>query len=129
MSKKLTLLVMCLYTCIVQAQTSISGLINEYTVVTDIDYCESIVTVNNVADFQIGQQVLLIQMQGAIIDESNSSSFGNITSLNSTGLYERSSIVNIIGNQIFLQYLLHLYHFRLKLLLLLTRSSHLSRCQ
>ncbi len=106
MSKKLTLLVMCLYTCVLQAQTSISGIINQYTAVTEVDYCESILTVSSSADFQIGQQVLLIQMQGATINESNSSSFGNITSLNSTGLYERSSIVNIIGNQIYLQYLL-----------------------
>jgi len=106
MSKKLTLLVICLYVCALQAQTSISGIINHYTAVSDIDYCESILTVSNAADFQVGQQVWLIQMQGALIDESNSSSFGNLTNLNSAGLHERSSIVNIIGNQIYLEYLL-----------------------
>ncbi len=107
MSKKLFSLLLFLSTSIALiAQTPISGIINHYTAVTDIDYCESILTVDNPDDFQIGQEVLLIQMQGATINESNSAPFGDVTNMNSAGLHERSSIVNIVGNQIYFQYLL-----------------------
>ncbi|MBK6901984.1 MAG: PKD domain-containing protein [Saprospirales bacterium] len=85
------------------AQTSISGVINSYTAVSAIDYCAARLTVANAGSFLQGQAVLLIQMQGATINENNSSSFGTVTSLGNAGKYERGRIQQISGNDIFLE--------------------------
>ena len=87
-----------------QAQTEISGIINTYTSVSSItsDTCLSQLTVADANTFSIGDAVVLIQMQGATIDESNSSSFGNIVNLNGAGLYEINEIKSIDGQNIFL---------------------------
>ncbi len=84
------------------SQVQISGIVNHYGVVTSIeaDSCAAKITVDDSAPFDEGNLVVLIQMQGAEIDESNSSSFGNVTSLNSAGLYEINEIANIVGNDI-----------------------------
>lgn len=89
-----------------KAQTPISGQINAYAAVQDIDYCTAGLSMNATNGFQVGQAVLLIQMQGAAIDESNSSSFGSISNINQAGLHERGVIAQISGNTIFLEKLL-----------------------
>lgn len=92
------------------SQTSLSGIINTYAAVSAIDNCASKITVTDASGFQTGQAVLLIQMQGATINESNSSSYGNITNLNNAGNFERGRIYQISGNDIYLENeLLHTY--------------------
>lgn len=92
------------------SQTSLSGVINSYSAVTSIDYCAARLTLADASPFQAGQAVLLIQMQGATINESNSSSFGNITDIGSAGRYERGRIQQVSGNDVFLEHeLLHTY--------------------
>jgi len=61
------------------AQTNISGVVNQYFEITAVDLPNNTVTLNSVAGLTIGDNVLLIQMQGATITETNDSNFGNIT--------------------------------------------------
>ena len=89
-----------------KAQTPLSGIINEYAAIFDLDACESIITVDNATGFSIGEEVLLIQMKGAIINESNSNDFGIIEDLGSAGLFEKNEIVGINANEITLKYFL-----------------------
>ncbi|PIB26904.1 hypothetical protein BFP77_14080 [Maribacter sp. 4U21] len=90
------------------SQTSnISGVINDYTRVTAIN-CSfgGEIQVANSGAFSVGQKVLLIQMQGATIDQSDNSSFGTITNYNSAGKYEIQEIAAISGNNISMSYAL-----------------------
>jgi hypothetical protein len=95
------LLVFC---CVgLTAQTNISGTINQYSSVSSIDYPGNSITVADPGFFSVDDQVLLIQMQGATIDETNSSSFGDITSLGGAGNYELVTVCDITGNVVILE--------------------------
>ena len=88
-------------------KSQISGVVNQYTSVTAIDYTNTIIEVSDPSSFALNDRVLLIQMQGAIISEGNNSTFGTITSganLNSAGLYEMGTVCNVFGDSIFLEY-------------------------
>ncbi|MCU0428593.1 MAG: T9SS type A sorting domain-containing protein [Cytophagaceae bacterium] len=51
----------------------------------------------NVGTFEIGQEVILLQMQdGSLSNTSNTSSFGNLGSIQSAGMYEIATISNIV---------------------------------
>ncbi len=93
------------------AQSNLSGVINQYQAVLNIDTCQSEIVVTDATNFQLGMKVLLIQMQGASINESNTASFGSILQLNTAGNFEKGEITNIIGNSIFLKHqLVHQYN-------------------
>lgn len=79
---------------------NISGIINIYKAVTAFDYCENSVTVTNSDSLKIGDKVLLIQMQGALFDTTNTIKFGDITDIRSAGLYEFGFIKQILNNRI-----------------------------
>ena len=99
-----------LLTKLVLAQSNISGIINQYQAVAAIDTCLGEVILDDIGDLQIGMKVLLIQMKGATIDESDASSFGNILNLNHAGNFEKAEIKTIIGSSIFLKHkLIHQY--------------------
>ncbi len=87
-----------LLSLLTHAQTPLSGIINHYASVSDIDYCSNQVTVSNPADFSVGTSILLIQMQGATITTSDNAAFGDITELGAAGRFERTSIRAINGN-------------------------------
>lgn len=83
--------------------TPISGIINSYTAVNAITLngCQTSITVNSTAGFLVGDTVMIIQMKGASIDStSTTSTFGNVSSLNAAGRYELFGIDNITGLQI-----------------------------
>lgn len=82
--------------------TNISGIINIYTPVLQIDttVCPPQITVANSAGFLSGDKVLIIQMRGANYDTSNTSSFGNLINLNGAGSYEIANATIITGNVI-----------------------------
>src|SRR5688500_17690544 len=87
---------------ILGAQTSnISGIINIYTAVTATGTCPNQITVNNTAGFSAGNTVLIMQMKGATIDQTNTAAFGTVTSYNNSGLFEKAVILNVNGNQIY----------------------------
>jgi hypothetical protein len=94
--------------CITSAsfgQTNISGVINIYTAVSartnsgcttcNTPACYTDVTVASSAGFAAGNTALIIQMQGAVIDQSGSASFGNITNNNNTGNFEFVSVMSV----------------------------------
>jgi hypothetical protein len=77
--------------------------VNDYNEVTVIGGTTATVTsltgINGIHTLAIGDTVLIIQMQGATIDESNSASFGTAT-LNNSGKYELNVICGITGNTV-----------------------------
>ncbi|MFK7786451.1 MAG: T9SS type A sorting domain-containing protein [Crocinitomicaceae bacterium] len=91
------LFITSLFTCVAllsfAQNTNISGVINAYTNVTTIS--GTTVSVGSSAGYSAGDQVLIIQMQGATINESNSSSFGNITGIGNAGNYEFATICSV----------------------------------
>jgi PKD repeat protein len=92
------------------SQTPISGVVNHYTSVMQFDYCNGVMLVNDPMGFLPGDKVLVIQMQGASINTSNSGNFGDIENMGGAGFYEINEIKAISGNEITLRFeLLHEY--------------------
>lgn len=81
---------------------SISGVINHYASVVDLQDCSDI-EVDNASRFSEGDLILIAQMQGAVIDGTNFSSYGQISSYGSAGLYEYGRIKWISGNHMWLE--------------------------
>lgn len=77
---------------------SIGGIVNIYTAVTNMT--TNSVTVSSAAGFAVGDRVLLIQMKGATINQTNTASFGQIANLGSAGNFEFTNIASIAGNNI-----------------------------
>ncbi|MBI1223427.1 MAG: tandem-95 repeat protein [Bacteroidetes bacterium] len=89
-----------------QAQNlNMGGVVNEYTQVLDIiTNCR--IKVRDPQKYSVGQQVLIIQMKGAGVNKTNTSSFGDITALGPAGLFEFNYIDSIFGDTIDLVYML-----------------------
>ncbi|WP_341901524.1 PKD domain-containing protein [Fluviicola taffensis] len=85
-----------------QIDAQISGVINQYTPVTNISCNE--VEVWDASVFSVGDRVLIIQMKGADINTSNTAAFGTVTNYNSSGHYEFATISSISGNLVSFQY-------------------------
>jgi gliding motility-associated-like protein len=77
---------------------SIGGIVNIYTAVTNVS--PNSVTVASSNGFLVGDRVLLIQMKGATINQTNTASFGQIVSLGSAGNFEFTNIASVTGNNI-----------------------------
>lgn len=73
----------------------VSGVINRYYAITGFDKCENTVTVSSANGLSPGQEVLLIQMQGALVDGSDSPTSGSLIDLGAAGNYERATIAEI----------------------------------
>lgn len=84
---------------------SISGIVNSYTKVLEIKLeCQrTVLKVSSTTGFQTGDRVLIVQMKGADIDISNTSTFGTVRDYRNTGNYELASIAVIDANDISLQ--------------------------
>lgn len=85
---------------------NISGIINQYYEATAINIATNSITLTNTTGLATDDRVLIIQMKGASYDNSNTASYGNITAINSAGLYEFNNICSISGNDIVLKYTL-----------------------
>jgi hypothetical protein len=108
----LALLALCLQLSAFGQTSTISGVINIYTPVLSQGPCANVITVASSAGFNVGDTVLIIQMQGATIDQTNTASFGNISSYNSAGLFEKAEILSISGGTVyFTQDLIYTYNF------------------
>src|SRR5215831_3523317 len=97
------LLIVFFYCGTVNGQT-ISGVINSYFQVTAINTISNTVTLNTTSGLSVGSKILLIQMKGASINSSNSTSFGDISAIGDAGNYEFNYICSISGNDVLLQY-------------------------
>ena len=104
--KQLITLLFCLFTGLLIAQTNISGTINSYAAVQDFDTCTGDVTVSDATAFATGDKVMIIQMKGASVVAENNAAFGTVTDLGDCGLYELSTIANVVGNVISLEFAL-----------------------
>lgn len=80
------------------AQTNISGTINTYYKVVKIG--SQSVDLSTVPNLNRCDKVLLIQMQGASVDPSNTINYGDITAYNDAGNYEFLSVANVAGNTV-----------------------------
>ena len=83
---------------------SISGVINNYARITAYDTCDMRLTLSDTTGFRVGARVMVIQMNGAITDGSNSSAFGAVAALNSVGKYEVNFIDSISNKSVFLRF-------------------------
>jgi len=77
---------------------AISKIINEYTPVVAFNPCDNKLTVEDATKFNIGDTVLIIQMKGAVIDSSNTASFGTVTNYKNAGNYEFNYVKSKAGN-------------------------------
>ncbi|MBK9247204.1 MAG: hypothetical protein IPM69_03610 [Ignavibacteria bacterium] len=84
--------------------TQVSGIVNIYTPIVTIDNnpCTPSVNVENSSGFFSGDKVLIIQMQGASIDQTNTAQYGTMSAYNNAGNYEFSRIKSINGPTIYL---------------------------
>lgn len=85
------------------AQTTI---INKYAAVINYDPCLNRIVVDTSTDFNVGDTILIIQMKGAVIDTTNTPSFGNILTYNNAGNHELNIISGKSGNILTLTYVL-----------------------
>jgi gliding motility-associated-like protein len=86
------------------ANAQISGIVNIYTPVLQFDCDSSLLTVGSASGFGAGDKVLLIQMQGATVDLSNTNNFGTILDPGNAGNYEFNRIASTSGNTVQLKY-------------------------
>lgn len=92
------------------AQQQISGIINQYSAVNSIDYCKNTLVITDVSGFRAGEDIILMQMQGATIEEENNNAFGTIRDMGAAGKYEKANIQQVRGDTLFLRNsLLHTY--------------------
>lgn len=75
-----------------------SIIVNDYTPVISLDICKNNIQVEEAAEFNVGDTVLMIQMKGAVIDSTNTAAFGSITDYKNTGNYEFNYIKSKTGN-------------------------------
>jgi hypothetical protein len=102
LAKRFLLGVLAIWGIAFSQTTNITGIINIYTPVLTQGPCANVITVGSSAGFEVGDTVLIIQMQGAIIDESNSAAYGTISSYNGAGFFEKAEIQAIAGGTIHL---------------------------
>lgn len=84
----------------VSGQATLSGVVNHYAEVTAIDTLNQKITVASASAFASGDKVLLIQMQGATINSTQSNSFGHISAYNNAGNYEFHRVCTVQGNDV-----------------------------
>ena len=73
----------------------ISGVVNIYTNVSAISGVN--LTVGSSVGFSATDRVLVIQMKGADVDETNTSAFGDILDYHSAGNYEFATVASVTG--------------------------------
>jgi len=98
------LLLLFLFEMKCDAQQLIGGIINTYWPVISVDICNNRVSLNAIAvGVNIGDKMLLMQMQGASIDTSDSPAYGTVTNYNDAGHYELLTVSDVTNNIITFQ--------------------------
>lgn len=106
------MLFFCVTLIRVSAQTIIGATINSYWPVISVDVCNNRVALPAiVVGVNIGDKMLLMQMQGAIIDTSDTPAYGTILDYNGAGNYELLTVANVTNNIItFQEAIMRTYH-------------------
>ena len=82
------------------AQSQIAGIINSYYEVTTVVDCDSAVVITDPQGLVVGDKVLILQMKGALISESNDSTYGDLVSLEAAGSVEFMIVKDIRGTTV-----------------------------
>lgn len=77
-----------------------SVIVNQYTPVLSYNPCNNSLAVEDASKYNTGDTVVIMQMKGAIIDSSNTSTFGTITDYKNAGNYEFNYVKSKIGNMV-----------------------------
>lgn len=85
------------------AAQSLSGVVNTYYAVSNVNTQEATLTLSSSAGISIGDTLLLIQMKGALIDLSNNDGYGDVIDYGGAGNYELVEVCDINGNDIVLK--------------------------
>jgi Secretion system C-terminal sorting domain len=94
------------------SEAQISGVVNSYFKVTNVIPSYNGIRVANISGLNVNDRVLIIQMKGAVINETDASTFGNITTINGAGLYEFATICGFLNDTvIFERELKHTYNY------------------
>jgi hypothetical protein len=93
---------------IVNTQTNISGVVNNYYKIIEVIPAQACVRLTTVTGLGYNDKAMVVQMKGASINTSSStsSSFGDTISLNNAGNYEITTICNVRGDSVFFAYML-----------------------
>jgi hypothetical protein len=89
--------------CYAIAQTNISGVVNAYAPVTAINSTKTTLTIGTTSgtgSFATGNKVMVMQMKGATIQDTETSTYGQILNYNNAGNYEWATIASVSGNDI-----------------------------
>lgn len=93
--------------CTANAQSGpepLKGVINRYARVLDLDTCRARLLLDDASSFHLGERILVMQMQGAVIQTANNASFGQVADIGAAGLLEVAWIDSILGDSIWLRY-------------------------
>ncbi|MBK9733040.1 MAG: gliding motility-associated C-terminal domain-containing protein [Chitinophagaceae bacterium] len=105
--KKIIVFIFCLLVSFAApsfGQTNISGIINNYWEVVAVDFCNNLVALPAIAvGIANGDKVMLIQMTGAEINQTDAATYGTITSYQDAGNYELLTVANVNNNIITFQ--------------------------
>jgi hypothetical protein len=82
------------------SDAQLSGVVNSYFKVTDVVPSYNGIRVSNISGLSVNDRVLIIQMKGAVITETEGASFGNISSVNGAGLYEFQTICGFLNDTV-----------------------------
>jgi Secretion system C-terminal sorting domain len=82
--------------------TNISGIVNSYYKVVEIIPAKAGIRVANITGLNMNDKVMIIQMKGATVKTTNTTTFGDTTGLNNAGNYEIGTICTIRGDTAFL---------------------------
>jgi gliding motility-associated-like protein len=96
--KRYAVIVVLLFVGLLSQAQNIQGIINIYTPVTAITPAS--VTVGSTSGFAVGDQVFIIKMKGATINQTNTAAYGDTLALNEAGRYQFSRITSITGNNV-----------------------------
>lgn len=103
-ARRAVLILFVAFQCCIARGQSVSGTVNAYYAVTTVNMAVNAVTVTSATGLAPGQRVMLYQAKGAVINTSNTSSYGDISTLNKAGAYEFNTICSVSGNEVWLVY-------------------------
>jgi hypothetical protein len=82
------------------SDAQIFGVVNSYFKVTDVVPSYNGLRVSDISGLNVNDRVLIIQMKGAVINEAEGATFGNINSVNGAGLYEFATICGFLNDTV-----------------------------
>lgn len=94
--------------------TNISGTVNSYAFVTDVDTANNSLVMENpgaASAFTLNDLVMIYQTQGASITQSNTAAFGTITGVRGAGSFELARVCAVSGAEIVLEHKLTQTYF------------------